>query len=418
MNNHKYDVVIVGAGIGGCTVAIFYGRAGLRVALIDKITDIQAYKKLCTHFIQASAKPTMDRLGLTPQIEAAGGLPSYAELWTEWGWIRPSHDPNYPPHGYSLSREKLDPMLRTVAADTPGVDLFLGQAARELVQTNGRISGVITSEQQTKQTHVFHGRLIVAADGHYSKLAQLANVKEKRWENGRFGYFAYYKNVPLKSGKTAQVWFKQPDVAYAFPNEDDTTLLAYMPTQTKLADVKQDPQAALEQYIATLPNGPNLSRAKRISPVFGMIKGQFHLRPSVASGMALVGDAAASTDPLWGCGIGWAFQTAEWLADFTAVALKENQSLDKSLSAYKKKHQQQLRGHNWYNGLFANGRSFNWFERVALSAATKDERCAQHIHAFAARHFSLSQLFTPRSFIRALKVNYFQREAEVALSHQ
>ena len=39
------------------------------------------------------------------------------------------------------------------------------------------------------------------------------------------------------------------------------------------------------------------------------------MRNPVAPGLALVGDAALATDPLFGVGCGWAFQTAEWLAD-------------------------------------------------------------------------------------------------------
>src|SRR3954452_18733868 len=59
-----YDVAIVGARLSGCTAAILLGRAGARVALIEKRPDPQAYKRVCSHFIQASAVPTIERIGL------------------------------------------------------------------------------------------------------------------------------------------------------------------------------------------------------------------------------------------------------------------------------------------------------------------------------------------------------------------
>ena len=40
-----------------------------------------------------------------------------------------------------------------------------------------------------------------------------------------------------------------------------------------------------------------------------------------APGLALAGDAALATDPLWGVGCGWALQSGEWLADSVTPAL-------------------------------------------------------------------------------------------------
>jgi flavin-dependent dehydrogenase len=46
------DVVIVGASLAGCATAILLGRQGLRVALVDKHGDEEAFKRLCGHYIQ------------------------------------------------------------------------------------------------------------------------------------------------------------------------------------------------------------------------------------------------------------------------------------------------------------------------------------------------------------------------------
>jgi 2-polyprenyl-6-methoxyphenol hydroxylase-like FAD-dependent oxidoreductase len=59
-----YDVAIVGASLAGCATATFLGRAGKRVALLERHTDPGAYKHLCTTLIQASAEPAIQRLGL------------------------------------------------------------------------------------------------------------------------------------------------------------------------------------------------------------------------------------------------------------------------------------------------------------------------------------------------------------------
>ena len=51
----KYDVVVVGASVGGCTAAILYARHGLNVALVEKSRDVAHYKKVCTHYLQPLA---------------------------------------------------------------------------------------------------------------------------------------------------------------------------------------------------------------------------------------------------------------------------------------------------------------------------------------------------------------------------
>jgi 2-polyprenyl-6-methoxyphenol hydroxylase-like FAD-dependent oxidoreductase len=84
-NQSAYDVVIVGAGIAGSAAAIFFARKGAKVALIERNPDPAAYKKLCTHYIQASATPAIERLGLAEKIEAAGGLRNEVDIYTRWG---------------------------------------------------------------------------------------------------------------------------------------------------------------------------------------------------------------------------------------------------------------------------------------------------------------------------------------------
>ena len=113
-SNSQYDVAIVGASIAGCAAAIFFGRAGAHVALIERDRDSAGYKKVCTHFIQASATPTLEKLGLASAIEDAGGLRNDIEIFTRWGWIvAPSEQTiRRPTYGYNLRRSILDPMLR------------------------------------------------------------------------------------------------------------------------------------------------------------------------------------------------------------------------------------------------------------------------------------------------------------------
>ena len=81
---------IAGASLAGCATAILLGRAGFSVALVEKQPDPSAFKRTCSHFIQASAVPTLERLDLLEPIMAAGGLRTSMRAWTPWGWIEGS----------------------------------------------------------------------------------------------------------------------------------------------------------------------------------------------------------------------------------------------------------------------------------------------------------------------------------------
>jgi 2-polyprenyl-6-methoxyphenol hydroxylase-like FAD-dependent oxidoreductase len=75
----RFDVVVVGASIAGCTAARLFALAGARVGLIERRPDPAAYKVVCTHQILSSAVPTIERMGLAPFLEARGAVHTHAE---------------------------------------------------------------------------------------------------------------------------------------------------------------------------------------------------------------------------------------------------------------------------------------------------------------------------------------------------
>ena len=140
-----FDAVVVGASVAGCTAARLYAQQGARVALVEKRPDADAYKTVCTHFIQSSATPTIEKLGLAALIEEHGAVRNSIDLWTPYsGWIRSRSGT---PHGYNVTRQELDPLLRRMTAETPGVELLSGYTATELL-ANGSPGVVVEGRQR------------------------------------------------------------------------------------------------------------------------------------------------------------------------------------------------------------------------------------------------------------------------------
>jgi flavin-dependent dehydrogenase len=405
MMEQEYDVAVVGASIAGCTAATLFARQGASVALIERHSDPNAHKVLCTHFIQPSAVPTIERLGLASLIEDAGGIRNGIEMWTRWGWLRPPEDV---PHGYNIRRRTLDPMLRRLAAQTPGVELMPGQSARDLIEEGGRAVGVEVRDR-AEQTRNIRSRLVVAADGSNSRIAGMASSPAKVAPNNRFLFFAYYRDLPLATGSRSQVWMLEPDTASAFPNDGGTTLLGCTPSKGRLPEFKEDLEGSFVRFFEDLPLGPRLSHAERVSKIIGTTNLTNVSRPAAQPGLAFVGDAALWSDPLWAVGCGWAFQSAEWLVDETADALTEGGDLDRALRRYGKVHRARLAGHHSSIADFSTGRPFNAVERLMFSAAARDERSLRHFHAFGSRLIGVRRFLAPGAVGRALWVNAGRR---------
>ncbi|MFG2985092.1 FAD-dependent monooxygenase [Streptomyces sp. NPDC048258] len=134
-------------------------------------------------------------------------------------------------YAYNIRRSTLDPLIRSRAAETPGVDLLLGHQVTGLVREAGRTLGVRASTAQGERE--IRARLVVGADGKDSAVAKFAEVPARQYENARFGYLAHFRNLPLHGG-ISHAWFLEPDMAYAFPNDDGVTVVAVLPDKKRL----------------------------------------------------------------------------------------------------------------------------------------------------------------------------------------
>ena len=401
MSARDFDVAVVGASIAGCTAARLFAQRGARVALIERKPALDAYKTVCTHFVQEPANATIERLGLAPLLDERGALRNTIEVWTPaGGWIR---QPPSTRGGYSVTRKTLDPLLRELAAETPGVELLLGNAA-VAVRANGRVEGV-EIEDRSHSRRAVGARLVVAADGRDSRMARLARVPGRVRPHGRFFYWAYYEGVELRSGRDAQMWMRDPDVAYAFPMEDGLSLVLAAPHKDRLPEFRADLEGAYERHIAELPDGPDLATGRRVSKLIGKLDMPNVLRPAARPGIAFAGDAALASDPMWGVGCGWAFQSAEWLVDETAGALVEGGDVDAALDRYRRRHARELWAHHLMMCDTAAGRRQNPFERAIFRAAARDPEVAAAFEGVGSRRRQPWSFLAPRTLARVVRAN-------------
>ncbi|ADB49609.1 NAD(P)/FAD-dependent oxidoreductase [Conexibacter woesei] len=383
----EFDAVIVGASLAGSAAAVHLGREGARVALVEQRPDPRAYKRVCSHYVQASGVPAIERLGLLDAMMAAGAVRPHFRIWTRWGWI--VAPPESAQTGLNLRRELFDPLLREAALATPGVEGLLGHSAERLLRDDaGRVIGVVVRDRAGDEL-TLRARLTIGADGRGSRVASLAGVPARVTPHGRFAYGAYFKGGAPAHAPDASVWMLDPHWAAAFPTDSGLTFYACMPTKARLADFRSDPGAALVAFIADLPDAPPIREGRRVAPVLGKLDMTNVEHEPIAPGLALIGDAALAADPLWGIGCGWALQSAEWLADAVAAPLAAgpagDQALATGLARYRRRWRRGLRGHARVMEDLAGGRRWRAPERFVFAAATRDAGVAAAVDAFGAR---------------------------------
>lgn len=400
----EFDAIVVGASLAGCATATLLARGGASVLLIDRITDPDTYKRTCGHFIQSGAVPALHRLGLYDRMLEAGAVRSRIRMWTPWGTVEPVSEEFVEPN-LNLRRMYMDPLVRELAREQGGIDMRLGRTLTRVdVDDPERVAVEFTSG--AGELFSATARLLVAADGRSSKIAELLGVKTRTRKNARFNYAAYFNGPPPPGAPDTTGWFLDPQWAGAFPTQGGLTGYYIMPTHDRLPDFKADLEGAIRAQIAELPGAPNPDELTLVGDIVGKIDLPNISRDPVNGNVALVGDAALTSDPLFGVGCGWAFESADWLAEFAGPALASGESLAPALAAYRAKHRRRLRIHQFTVNMYSQGRKFDPGQRMVFRAAARDRRFAVDFQRFSTRSAGVSPMLRPGNAARIVAAQF------------
>lgn len=326
------------------------------------------------------------------------------------------------PDGWGVTRRTLDPLLRELAVSSPEVDYLPGWTVRGLRIGDDMPSAVELDRSDGQRLRV-RARLVIGADGRGSSVARLAGVSGRVRPHRRFFHFAYWRGVESRrdgAGDAIRLWIVHPDAAAEFPSEDGLTVLVTVFHASRRAAVRGDLEGAYLERLASLPDGPNLSRAERVSKILGKVDTPNVIRPASRSGVAFIGDAAIATDPVFGCGISFALQSAAWLVDTVGSDWRDRRSLDAGLRRYRRQFLWRLGPHHLQIADFSRGREMRPIERRLFGVAARDPLVAGALGEVLTRAHSPFRLLDPRiarcllrpSIAIALSVDASQTEAD------
>lgn len=92
---------------------------------------------------------------------------------------------------------------------------------------------------------------------------------------------------------------------YLLPNDGGISVLVVFPALDKLGSFADDLSTAFLEYANALPGAPLVRREHIVGKIVGTKHFSTTLTEPVGNGFALIGDAAATNDPLWGIGCSW-----------------------------------------------------------------------------------------------------------------
>jgi 2-polyprenyl-6-methoxyphenol hydroxylase-like FAD-dependent oxidoreductase len=304
-----------------------------------------------------------------------------------------------------LRRVHLDPILRALANDQDGVDLQLGSSVVEIDDSEPDSVSVEFQDRAGVCTRVT-AQLAIGADGRNSTVAKLKGIKQRTKKNGRFNYAAYFSGPKPDSAPDINGWFGNPQWAGSFPTDSELVGYYIMPTKDRLPQFKQDLEGSIREVISGLPAAPPVDELTLEGKIIGDVELPGIRRERVSGRIALVGDAALTSDPLFGVGCGWAFQSGEWLADAVALALIGDVPLRPALRSYSRRARRELFPHAFQVDNYSSGRRLDPMERLTFKAAARDPQIAVELQRVGTRITKGTAFMRPANQARMVRAQF------------
>jgi len=309
------DVLIVGGGIAGSSLAILLGREGINVELFER--GHFPREKACGEGIMPAGVGVLEKLGVA---EAVGGMPFYG---VRYHFGEKIAEGRFPPAGdisvvgRGQRRLRLDSVLFQAAAATAGVRAHIDAPVESINCENGRVTGVCASG------NLYRAGLVVAADGAHSRIRQQLGL-DTRPERKRFGVRAHFR-LALNREQPAwvDVFVGHGYELYVTPLPEREILVAGLADSRALGEPLD--RAFRRWWNSHRTLAWRLEGAKQTSKLLSCALLTGRTSVGVAPGVALLGDAASFSDPITGGGITQALQAAELLATYIASRLGTNE---------------------------------------------------------------------------------------------
>lgn len=335
MNNAPVDIVIVGAGLVGASLACVLARKHpqLSIGLVeasDKPVALpqQGFDPRVVALTRQS-QTWLDQAGVWQAIEDKRACPyQRMQVWDAEGTASidfNAQELGEPNIGHIVENSLAVSLLHKQTQLLDNIAWFKGAGVEQLLLDDAAGSNrLLLSGGQVVQA-----RLIVAADGANSTLRQLAALATREWD---YDHSAIVTTVRCEKPHQYTAWQRfMPTGPLAFlPLQDDQSSAQHYcsivwSAQTDLAErlLAEDDEVFCQSLTRAFES--TLGQVLSVDRRYGIPLRQRHAVDYARKGLVLVGDAAHSIHPLAGQGVNLGF------ADVVALAAEIDRALGRDL---------------------------------------------------------------------------------------
>ena len=306
-----YDVVTVGGGLGGAALAKVLAARGMRVLVVER--ESQFKDRIRGEWIAPWGGAEAQRLGIYALLleRCAREAPYFDTIGMgpprDFRTTTPQRLPALTLYHPAMQEAVLD------LARGAGAEVWRGASVRDL--RPGATPAV--SIERDGQVRELRARLVVCADGRSSMGRSWGGFTTLRGAPKLLGAGLLFEN--LRADPDTAVSMLNPflgRVAYLFP-QGSGRVRAYLMYETSLPRLQGDNDAArfVEECVKTGLPPETYAGGRPVGPLASFDMTESWVDHPYHDGVALLGDAAGSSDPTWGQGLSQTLRDVRILSD-------------------------------------------------------------------------------------------------------
>ena len=346
MNNNTYDVIVMGGGPAGSSVATMLAREGRQVVLFEK----EVFPR---HHIGESLMTdtywTFRRMGLLEKLKDSPFVRKYSVQFANAAGkeSRPFYFFEAVHHEsavtWQVTRARFDELLINHAAEQ-GVAVHQGVLVKQVLFEGDRAVGVeVQLPDGTREK--FFAKVVVDATGQMAMLSNKFRWRVRDPKLKKAVLYSYFKGAhrepDLNGGATLVLrtehgsggWF------WYIPLEDDITSVGIVADPDYLLKGRgQDLAKILHEEIEKCePCRKRVGKGERVDKIYSILDYSYRSKHNSGNGFIIIGDAYGFLDPIYSSGVLLALKMAELATDAIHDAFNHNDFSAARLGQYQAK---------------------------------------------------------------------------------